>query len=123
MLNSPASREILEVLTPLCGIYTNNGVPKLAVSETYALNQTVLGLEAVVKRKNTNVQRFMGGASSSTVYFEVYLTQHEGGRNTIREAESRLLELGFSSSSRELTLSAQNNVERIVISIGFLCAC
>lgn len=96
---------------------------KLAIVEDFAIDRDVFGLEVVVKIKSSQVTSYMGGARSSDYCYEVFLTQHEAGRNTIRMAVKRLENLGYKSFTIWNPIGKQGNVRRAVVSIKTNCDC
>jgi hypothetical protein len=96
---------------------------KLAIVEDYAIDRDVFGLEVVVRTKTSQVTSYMGGARSSLYCVEVFLTQHEAGRNTIKLAAERISLLGFKTVTVWNPIGKQGNVKRAVVTIDTNCLC
>lgn len=116
-------KTILTALQDLLGFYILNDRREFAIAEDYAIDRDVFGLEVVVIDTYTNTTRYPGGAVSKEYTVRVYLTQHEGGNNTLTDAIARLETLGYEVSTRRYVIGKQGNVRRAVVSITTNCIC
>jgi hypothetical protein len=72
---------------PIIGYFVDtNKERKLALVESFAINQQVYGLEIVFTEANVEVENYPAGLSIETIDIELYLTQHEFPRSRIDRA-------------------------------------
>ena len=114
---------IFEILTPYLGFYISNNRRSPAISKSFAINQEVYGLEAVVGDSSRDTRLFKSNCKISTFTTQIYLTQHEGGSYSIDDAVLDLENLGWATSTKWVTVSRQENVKRAVMSITSNCLC
>jgi hypothetical protein len=115
--------QILTILTPYLGVYMANGISKSAISKYYAIEQQVYGLEAVIGSSDSETEVHGFNCRTDMFVTKVFLTQHEGGKNTIEEAVKALRNIDEDTRVTWVNVSKQLNIRRAVVTIKHTCEC
>lgn len=116
--------QIQNLLLDYLGYYISNKSKELAISQSFAIDTDVYGLEVVVSESNSINTSYTGKARTSEYQTTVTLTQHEG-KDNIRQAVEILKDYpGWDTRVRwVLTGGKQYNVRRCIIDISNTCVC
>lgn len=114
--------QILPIVQDYLGYYKTPQGEKLAISQSYAVDNDVYGLECVVSNSDSTNLGYSGSARTSQFTTTVMLTQHEG-RNTIDQAVQDLSEVpGWNTKVKwVLTGGKQLSVRRAIVCIENTC--
>ena len=114
--------QILQIIQDYLGYYDSPQGEKLAISQSYAIDNDVYGLECIVSNSDSTNLGYSGSARTSQYCTTVMLTQHDG-RNTIDSAVQDLSNVsGWNTKVKwVLTGGKQQNVRRALVIIENIC--
>lgn len=118
-------QKILEFIRPEVGVVVRNGKKEAAISRSYPIDGNYFGLGVVVADNGEIFDTYTGGETVTSIKTCVYLTQHEGGKNTIDAALEKLKtsELGYKVTIKPLVVGKSYNLRRVVVDIYSYCEC
>ena len=116
-------KTITDALTPFLGFYIVGTRRFAPISRSFAINQEVFGLEVVVGDSNSKTDNYSPNCHTTNYETPIYLTQHEGGLNSIDEAVETLKGLTYQVRVKWVTLKKQDNIRRAVVTLCSNCIC